>query len=310
MTSAGEALRILIIGGSGFLSGTLARSALTQGHQVWTLTRGERPQPAGVLSLTADRRDQAAFAQAIMQAAQTWDLVIDCIAFKAADVQQDLEILPSVARHFILVSTDFVYDPAHRRVPQDVETAWYVSDGYGGGKRACEEVLIASDTGQMPWSVVRPCHIYGPGSQLGCLPLHGRDPQLIARLRAGEPIRLVGGGYFLQQPIFARDLAELMLSFAGNAHTYGQIFCTAGPDILESRDYYRIIAQLLGVELRLEEIPVAEHLAEHPQDAPFLCDRVYDLAKLRASGASFPRTSIKAGLREHVASLVDGPLAQ
>ena len=31
----------------------------------------------------------------------------------------------------------------------------------------------------MQWTILRPCHIYGPGSQLGCLPLHGRDPKLI-----------------------------------------------------------------------------------------------------------------------------------
>jgi nucleoside-diphosphate-sugar epimerase len=156
----------------------------------------------------------------------------------------------------------------------------------------------------MPWTIVRPCHIYGPGSQFGCLPLHGRDPRLIRRLQAGEPIRLVGGGHFLQQPILARDLAALILSMTGNSRTYGQVFCAAGPEIIESRAYYRGIAAILGVDLRLEEVPVAEHLAAHPDAAPFLCHRIYDLTKLRARGVQVPRTPLDVGLREHVASLL------
>lgn len=39
--------KILIIGGSGFVSGTLARIALEQGFETWVLTRDQRPAPAG-----------------------------------------------------------------------------------------------------------------------------------------------------------------------------------------------------------------------------------------------------------------------
>jgi nucleoside-diphosphate-sugar epimerase len=297
--------RILIVGGSGFLSGTIARVARAQGHNVWAITRGKRPLPDGVVGLVADRHDPTDFVRAIADAKQEWDLVVDCIAFEPADARQDLAVFPAVAHHLVLVSTDFVYDPAHRRFPQVEEASHYLTSGYGGNKRGCELELMAGDSGQMQWSVVRPGHIYGPGSQLGCLPLHGRDPQLIARLRAGEALRLVGGGHFLQQPILARDLAEVILSMAGNDRTYGQIFCTAGPDIIESREYYRIIAEILGVDLRIEEIPVAAHLATNPGDAPFMCHRIYDLARLQASGAAIPSTPIVTGLREHVANLIE-----
>jgi len=305
VASQPAASRILIVGGSGFLSGTIARVARAQGHAVWGITRGDRPLPDGVLGLVADRHDPAAFAQAISGAKQEWDLVVDCIAFRPEDARQDLAVFPAVARHLVLVSTDFVYDPAHRRFPQDEASSHYVTDGYGGAKRHCEVSLIEGDSGGMAWSIVRPCHIYGPGSQLGCLPLHGRDRELIARLQSGETLQLVGGGHFLQQPVLARDLAELILSMAGNAQTYGQVFCAAGPDVIESRDYYRIIAEILGVEMRVEEVPVAERLAAHPADAPFLCHRIYDLGRLRAAGALLPATPIAVGLRAHVESLME-----
>lgn len=299
-------LRVLVLGGSGFLSGTLARAAVAGGHAVWTITRGRRALPAGATNLVADRRDGAAFARAIEEARAEWDLVVDCIAFAPEDIRQDIALFRERAGHLIFVSSDFVYDPARRRFPQGEETEHYLVEGYGGGKRRCELELVGGDTGALAWTVFRPGHIYGPGSWLGCLPLHGRDPDLIARLRSGEPLRLVGGGHFLQQPILARDLAATLLSVAGNGRTHGQIFCAAGPDVIESREYYRIIAEILDVGLRIEEVPVGAHLAAHPEAAPFLCHRFYDPGKLRASGAVVPRTPIARGLREQVESLPAG----
>jgi nucleoside-diphosphate-sugar epimerase len=297
-------VNVLIIGGSGFVSGTLARTAVEAGYRVWVVTRGRRPLPDGVQALTADRQDEAAFEAAVRGAGVRWDLAADCIGYEAAAARQDVRVLSPLAAHLVFISTDFVFDPAHRTFPQSAGNAHFASEGYGGNKRLCEVELLGADTGRMAWTVVRPCHIYGPGSELGCLPLHGRDPELLGRLRRGEALRLVGGGRFLQQPIFARDLARIMLSAAGNGRAAGRIFCVAGPDIIESRRYYEIIAQELGVALKVEEVPVAQDLAEHPDHAPFMCHRIYDLSPLRAAGLAVPATPIEEGLREHVQALV------
>lgn len=296
-------MNILIIGGSGFLSGTLAHRAITAGHRVWTVTRGRRPQPDGVSALIADRHDPAGFAAALAEAQVRWDLAVDCIAFDADDLRQDVAVLAQRAGQLVYISTDFVYDPLRRRFPQDETAKGYLAAGYGGLKRQGELALAEADTGGMAWTILRPCHIYGPGSQLGCLPAHGRDPELIARLRRGEALRLVGGGRFLQQPVLAGDLARVILEAAGNPKTFGQTFNVAGPDIVESREYYQIIAATLGVPLKIEELPVETYHAAHPEAASFLCHRIYDLSKLAAAGVTPPQTSLTDGLRVHVTSM-------
>jgi nucleoside-diphosphate-sugar epimerase len=299
-----RALDLLIIGGSGFVSGTLARVARDAGHRVWTGTRGEKPIPDGVTSLIADRKDTAAFAAAIDGAGVEWDLAVDCIGYQAEDAMQDVEVLAPRVGHLVFISTDFVFDPAKRAFPQPVSNPHFLAgEGYGPGKRACEEVLLAAET-DMRWTVLRPCHIYGPGSQLGCLPEHDRDGKLIERMREGESLRLVGGGHFLQQPIFARDLAELALSAHGCDLADGQIYCAAGPDIIESVRYYEIIAEVLGVDLRVEEVAVSATRENHPEWASFLCHRIYDLTPLRLAGMKVPNTPIAEGLREHVESML------
>lgn len=301
---AKHCLRLLIIGGSGFVSGTLARVATAKGWKVWALTRGKKALPEGVTALVADRHDASAFENAVARANTRWDLVVDCIGFEPADAKQDIAVFRSRARQLVFISTDFVFDPAHRTFPQPEEATRYTTTGYGGNKRRCELEFLKANTGTMKWTILRPCHIYGTGSQLGCLPLHGRDPRLIEKLKNGDPLRLVGGGHFLQQPIFARDLAELILSVRGKPRAHGSIFCCAGPDVIESREYYRIIADVLGVGLKVEEVPVNQHLSANPDSAPFLCHRVYDLGKLEAARLVVPATPVRQGLRKHVQDLL------
>jgi nucleoside-diphosphate-sugar epimerase len=301
------ALKILLIGGSGFVSGTLARTAIQAGHQVWALTRGRRPLPAGIIGLEVDRHDHIQFEKVVERAHQHWDLVVDCIGFQVEDAHQDIAVFANRARHLIFISTDFVYDPNYRSFPQGEESTHYQKEGYGADKRLCELAFVQSDTGPMAWTILRPGHIYGPGSLLGCLPAHSRDPDLLRRIRAGQALTLVGGGHFLQQPIFAPDLAATILSCAGNSRTYGHTYLVAGPEIIKSLDYYRIIAGILGTELKVEEIPVALYLQKHPESAPFLCHRFYDLSRLHAHGLAVPATPMEQGLQAHVASLVEEP---
>jgi len=297
-------MKILLIGGSGFVSGTLARRAVAEGHSVSIVTRGKRALPSGVQAVTVDRHD-AGFAQAVAGAAKEWDLVVDCIGYTAADARQDVEVFRGRARNLVFISTDFVFDPAQRRFPQNDDNPHFLTDqSYGANKRRAELEFTNGDAGVMAWTILRPCHIYGPGSLLGCLPAHGRDPELIRRLRDGETLRLVGGGHFLQQPILAADLAALILSAADNPRAARRIYPAAGPEMIESREFYRLIAERLGVELKVEELPVSAYLAANPDKVSFLCHRIYDLRRLREDGLAAPSTPVADGLRAHVDSIL------
>ena len=297
-------LHILLIGGSGFVSGTLARLAVSRGHAVTAVTRGQRALPDGVTPIVADRKDADSFAAAIESANVHWDLVVDCIGYGPEDAQQDVEVFHERAKHLVFISTDFVYSPANRRFPQGEDDADYLAHSYGGKKRQAELVLAGADTGAMRWTVLRPCHIYGPGSLLGCLPEHGRDPQLIERLRRNEPLRLVGGGHYLQQPILAADLAQTILSCADNAAAHSQICNVSGPTVVESWQFYQIVADILGVPLTVEELSVADYLRANPERASFFCHRIYDLRRLSACGLHVPATPLAVGLRGHVESML------
>jgi nucleoside-diphosphate-sugar epimerase len=295
---------ILIIGGSGFISGTISRLALAQGHRVWTVTRGQRPLPEGVTGIVADRTEREGFASAIAGAKREWDLVVDCIGYERGDAVQDVELFRDRARQFVFISTDYVHAPDQRTFPQRDDNTSYLTESYGGKKRLCELEFINGDTGAMQWSVIRPCHVYGPGSLLGCFPLHGRDPELLNRMRREEPLTIVGAGYFLLQPIYVDDLAQMTLSVIGNAAAHEGFFYGVGPEVIDCRGYYRIIADVLGVGLTIHEKSVSEYLAETPPPYPHICHHFYDTGATRDKGLRYPATTMAEGLRKHVESLL------
>jgi len=300
---ASDPLRLLIIGGSGFVSGALTRLALARGHAVTIITRGQRPVPAGVAVITADRQDRTNFAHQLSEHDATWDLVVDAIPYTPDDAQQDVAVFSGRAAQLVFVSTDFVYDPRHRKNPQTEHDATYSTGGYGGLKRQAELILEQTPTTSLAWTILRPSHIYGPGSLPGCLPLHGRDPQLLDHLRQRRPLRLVNGGSYLQHPVLVDDLAAAILSAARNPSAIGKTCNVAGPDILASHAYYRLLGRLLDRDVTIEDVPVAEFLAANPDKAPFCCDRVYDLTALRAAQLTLPATTLEAGLRQQLNTL-------
>jgi nucleoside-diphosphate-sugar epimerase len=101
---------LIILGGTGFVSGTLARVAQEQSWDVTLVTRGRRPVPLGMTALTADREDPAAFSDAVRAGAPAggWDLVVDCIGMLPGHARQDLAVFTGLARHLVFISSDAV----------------------------------------------------------------------------------------------------------------------------------------------------------------------------------------------------------
>lgn len=296
-------MKLLILGGTGFVSGRLARIALEGGHEVWTVTRGNRPAIPGVHGLTGDVHDAASLRAALAGAGVRWDAALDCICYTADTARTDLAVLLDFTSRLVVISTDSVYHPFFKRVPQD-ETGVYLHDGgYGSSKRQMEEVFLdaaAHGNGDFCWTIFRPGHIFGPGSQLGSYPEHTRQPDLIARMRRGEPLRLVGGGKFLLHPIYVDDLCRAMLGCVDLPKARNEIFCIGGPEILTNAAYFETLGELLNTPVRIEEVPLEGYLAAHPQYSGHLCHRAYTLEKLRAAGIPLPQTSLRDGLKKQV----------
>jgi nucleoside-diphosphate-sugar epimerase len=302
-------MRLLVIGGSGFLSGTVVREALAAGHQVTIVTRGRRPAPSGVEALVADRSDTASVAAAL--AGQRFDAVIDCIGYQVADAEQDLELLPRYTQRLVFISTDFVYGGEPRRLPLTEDAPTAALNDYGLRKRACEVRLLGGGPERgLGVTMLRPPHILGAGSHLGTGSLQGRDPMLLDRLRQGAPVVLLDGGAFLIQPVSATDVARAALAVLTIDATAGRVFNIAGPDGVTTHRYYEQVAQLLGTTLDALSVPSRLWVAGQPDRAPFAQHRLYSTAALTRDTGFIPAITLDAMLQETTVALEQTGAAQ
>ena len=294
-------MRILLIGGTGFLSRRILFHTLRSGYEVVYLTRGRRPviDVPGAAHIKADR-NQNNLDEKLKNV--QWDIVIDAICKTPEHGTQAVELARSCQR-LIMISTDYVYDPTHRRLLQKEENAVYTgSMKYGSGKRKAElEIMNASKDGIVDATILRPPHIYGPGSNPGTIPKHGRDQNLIRDILERKPLRLIQGGLGLIQPIYVDDLARIILRLFSEKKTYGEIYNCPGQDVMTHLDYYKEIGKCLG-----EDIVVVPY---HPKDEEledcFPCGhRYYDSSKIKAVLRGFDYTPFKEGIHKWIKELM------
>lgn len=295
-------MRLLLIGGSGFVSGNVLRVAAEHGHTVTAVTRGQRPLPSGLVHrhVVLDR-DQEDPADRIDTA--EFDAVIDCVCMRASHARQ-ATALARGGKRLIMVSSDYVYDPRYRRLfLTEADAVFTTREDMGGFKRQAEEVIIAAhEAGSVRATILRPPHVYGPGSNPGTIPRHGRSVSLLDDIDAGKTLHLLQGGLGLIQPIYGDDLARILVSMLDQAESIGQAYNAAGPDLMTHLDYYQTIAACLGRPLSVSaywpeggEAPDVNHyVGGH---------RCYDTGRLGRLLPNFPYTPFVEGIAAWIRSI-------
>jgi nucleoside-diphosphate-sugar epimerase len=228
-------MRILLLGGTAFLSAATARAALRRGHHVTCLARATTADPPQGASLVRADRDRGPEAYAQV-GAQEWDAVID-VSSQPVQVRQALAALAGRTRHWTFVSTVSVYAddttpdqdesaPTHEPHPADRFTA--MSD-YGAAKVACENA-VAGALGERA-HIVRAGLIGGPGDGSDRV---GYWPARFARTADDDVLVPAAGGPV--QLIDVDDLASWIVEAAerGLAATVNATGESVGlPEVLE-----------------------------------------------------------------------------
>ncbi|KZE90211.1 NAD-dependent epimerase/dehydratase family protein [Microbacterium sp. TNHR37B] len=210
--------RILILGGTGWLSGRVARRWTERGAEVVCLARGSRPAPAGATLVAADRSRPDAYAAV---AAERWDDVID-ISSRPGHVRAALAALAPRSAHWTYVSSVSVY--ADNETPGADETAAVATPvasdhgadaDYAGAKAAAEAAVAAAG---LTSAIIRPGLIVGPGDPTDRF---GYWPARFAAAGA-EPVLVPETEGLFAQTIDVDDLAEFIVT-AGERRLSGPV---------------------------------------------------------------------------------------
>ncbi|KRB78922.1 hypothetical protein ASE01_23590 [Nocardioides sp. Root190] len=205
-------MKLLVLGGTQFLSREVAAEAARRGHDVVCANRGQTgAAPPGATSVVWDRAEAAP--EQLLDAGP-YDAVVD-VARQPSHVRNALAAVPDA--RWVFVSTISVYaddsDPAGPgvgRLKDAVEKDSDDPEAYGGLKVACERLVLDRTAAAV---VVRPGLIVGPGDPSGRFAHWARrsadDGEVLA---PGEPDALV-------QVIDVRDLAAWIVTLAEGTTT-------------------------------------------------------------------------------------------
>jgi len=297
-------MKVLVLGGGGWLGHRIAKQFHAAGDEVVIASRGVKTafldECAGIPQVCVDKKSDDAMRE-LLQA--DFDVIADSVPFP--------ETILAVARygkrlkHYLHCSSTGGYAPLPF-LPCD-ETAPYTGFPVGGGWKLKVEVdrlamRLFMEQG-FPATVLRPCYITGPG-----LPpldnLGGRREDFLADLAAEREIDLPDNGQALLQPVHVEDLAAAFVRAARSGRATGQIFNLCCDHALTIADYVRLNAAALGHEAHLNFIELEAMLRKYAGQCSevglrfFATHMCFTNAKARALLGWQPRYTTVAAIEE------------
>ncbi|MEP6692830.1 MAG: NAD-dependent epimerase/dehydratase family protein [Gemmatimonadaceae bacterium] len=223
--SAPKPLRILILGGTGFIGPHQVRYAISRGHKVTLFNRG-KTNPGLFPDVEKLEGDRAVNNYASLKG-RDWDVVIDNPTTLPRWVRQAADTLKGHAKQYVFISTISVYaksdmpgadegaEVATTTEPESEDARKYYGPLKALSEKEAEKAFPAHTT------VIRPGLIVGPGD------LTDRFTYWPARIDKGGEVLAPGDPTDAVQIIDARDLGEFAIRVC-EENTLG-IFNATGP---------------------------------------------------------------------------------
>lgn len=290
-------MRVLVIGGTEFVSLHLVRALLREGHEVAVLNRGRQPGrvPAGVRTIVCDRKDHAALRATL--AGERVDGLVDITYAPTTgeDVEALLDALDGRVGHAVFVSTGRVHDhalpiPYHEDTPRTLYWGEYAKLKIAG-----EDAYLRRHRERgLPVTIVRPTHVLGP------LNTRNNETFFFDRLVRGRPVLVPGRGGWLRQFGHVEDLADAMARMLGRPAAFGQAYNVTGEEAITQVGFVELIADVLKRPLRLVhvETPRGAPPVAFGQNLVYDCHAVYTTTKIRAQLDIRPRYTLAAGVAQ------------
>ena len=154
------------------------------------------------------------------------------------------------ANGFIFISTLAVYGERVQEPGCDESAATKPISVYGKSKLKAEESLREILFNKVPYTILRPCVVYGPNDR-------GNFMSLINWIvKSNLPYPLVNGGKTRKNVLSVRDLAKVICYCGANTgKVNGDIFNVANPDYLTMHEIVKTIARTANVDAKIINIP-------------------------------------------------------
>lgn len=278
--------KLLVTGGTVFVSRFIAEYFVSKGDDVYVLNRNTREQSKGVYLINADRHY---LGNQLKE--HRFDAVIDVNAYNAHDINTMLDSLGDFHK-YIFISSSAVYpDYAKQPFDENTETGLNRHWGkYGIEKIEAESALL---TRLQSGYIIRPPYLYGPMNNLY------RESFVFDCAMQKRPFYLPAKKIDLQF-FHVKDLCKLIEKII-NSNTAQHIINVGNETLISSKHWVEMCYNVVGEKVNIIEV------GENVDIRSYFCFRDYEYAlnvdiqnKLIAE-----LIPIKKGLEESFAWYID-----
>ena len=236
-------MKVLITGGTVFVSRYTAEYFVKRGHSVYVLNRNTRPQSEGVHLINCDRHHLGEVLKD-----KHFDLVIDATAYNKADIKDLVTHLGSFD-DYIFISSSAVYpETLSQPFVEEYSCGANIHWGeYGLGKIAAEKYLKEN----VPQAyILRPPYLYGPMNNLY------REAFVFECAEKGLPFYIPNDGTMPLQFFHIDDMCRF-IEILHNKRPVQRVFNVGNPETTDINEWIKICYHVVG------KIPEMKYVTNH-----------------------------------------------
>jgi nucleoside-diphosphate-sugar epimerase len=305
-------VRILILGGTGFIGAAAMRALLGRGHEVALFHRGEAA--GSVETIRGDRRELGRHREAFARFDP--EIVVDTIAYTEADAALLVETFRGLARRAVVLSSQDVYAAYGRLLRLEAGSPETAPLAEGAPLRAArypyrakargpedmahdyEKILVEAAVAghaDLPATLLRLPFVYGPG-----------DPQrrlrpYLERMRAPELFLDRAKAAWRWTRGYVEDVGEAIALAASDERASGRVYNVGEVDASTEAEWVRAIGEAFGWKGEVRGVPANELPKELAEPFDFSQDLAADTRRIRKELGFREPIGRAEGLRRTVA---------
>jgi nucleoside-diphosphate-sugar epimerase len=250
-------MRALVTGATGFVGGHLVDALLAGGHEVTALVRstskGAPLAARGVRLVAGDLHDGPALARASGGQDTTFHVAaltaaLSEAAFRRANAEGTANVLAAAGRagvgRVVHVSSLAAAGPTVPGRPLRGDEPPHPVTAYGRSKLEAETLVRRAP---VPWTIVRPPMVYGPG-----------DREFLRAFRGAKQLGIspvFGDGSQELSAVYAPDLAAALVAAALADAAAGGTYAACHPERFTQLEFARALGRAVGREVTVPRLP-------------------------------------------------------
>ncbi|MEF8781052.1 MAG: complex I NDUFA9 subunit family protein [Haloferacaceae archaeon] len=243
-------MRVLVVGGNGFVGTHLCEELVDRGHEVTVLARtpDEEELPEGVEAVVGD----VTAIDSLDPAVADQDAVVNLVALSPLEVPKGGNDMHDVVHR--QGTENLVRAAEQAGVDRFVQMSALGADPNGDtayirAKGRAETAVRKSD---LQWVIFRPSVVFGEGGEFVSF-----TKRLKKMFAPGVPLYpLPGGGKTRFQPIYVEDLAPMLADGVEKEEHVDQTYDIGGPEALTLRDITEMVYDAEGKNVKIVPLPM------------------------------------------------------